>query len=324
MKKFALVFVCPALLLCATEQSPWKANDQPALTPGIIGEWDDWAIACPTILKRGSKWWMLYEGIIFDTDGVRSAFGIAESDDKMTWRKHSQNPLFTPALSETQSCSSPCAAWWRNGFLVVYIVSEDPIQAAFSGKNPEDAPVAARLARSDDGLIWNNMATAQVPIFSKTSYGFQPSLYAEGDRLHLWWVGPGTDDQPALFHSISTDGLNWSKPNGQPAKEIDAREISGVRVYPSGDFYLLTYVASEADKSSGQRKISVVTRISRDARNWTAQGPPEFPLASLPIDGTPWMIFESDGARLFWSEQQPNNAWRLSSAFCEKKNYASH
>lgn len=322
MKAFALALLWPAILFGASEPSPWKKDDQPALAPGVIGEWDDWAIASPTILKVGSKWWMFYEGVIFDTDGVRSAFGTAESDDKVTWRKHSQNPLFTPGLSETQSCSSPCATWWRNGFWVVYIVSEDPIHAGLTGKSPEEAPVAARLARSDDGLIWHDVSHAQLPIFSKTPYSFQPCVYAEGDRLHLWWIGPAEDGQAALLHSISRDGLNWSKPNGQAVGEIDSREIGCVRVYPSGDFYLLTYVASEDDK--GKRNISVVTKISRNARNWAAQGPPEFSLPSLPMHAVPWMIFESDGARLFWSEEQTNNTAHLSSAFCEKKNYASH
>jgi hypothetical protein len=318
MKAFALALLWPAILLGAPEPSPWKKDYHPALVPGVIGEWDDWAIASPSILKRGSKWWMLYEGVIFDTDGVRSAFGTAESDDKLTWRKHSQNPLFTPALGETQSCSSPSATWWRNAFWLVYIVSEDPVRAAFTAKNVKETEVTAQLARSEDGLIWHNVPHVQLPIFSKTSSAFQPCLYAEDDRLHLWWLGLGVDEQAALFHSISSDGLNWSKPNGQPAKEIDSREICCVRVYPSGDFYILTYVAAE-----GSGEFSVVTRMSHDARNWIAQGPPDFPLPSLPIDGAPWMIFESEGARLFWPEKQTNNASRLSTAFCEKKNYAS-
>ncbi|MGH8102151.1 MAG: hypothetical protein ACREIW_12700, partial [Chthoniobacterales bacterium] len=189
IKAFALALLWPAILLGAPGPSPWKKDDHPAVAPGVIGEWDDWAIASPTILKVSSKWWMLYEGIIFDTNGVRSAFGTAESDDKLTWRKHSQNPLFTPSLSETQSCSSPSATWWRNAFWMVYIVSEDPVHAALTAKNPEEAPVTARLARSDDGLIWHNVSQAQLPVFSKIPYAFQPSLYAEGDRLHLWWMG---------------------------------------------------------------------------------------------------------------------------------------
>ena len=307
------------MLLTAAESSPWKIDTQPVLVPGMLGEWDDWAIASPTILKRAGKWWMFYEGVIFDEQGVRSSFGTAESTDKLAWRKHSQNPLFTPALSESQTCSAPSATLWHDAFWAIYLVSEDPFRVDLAAQNGGDAPVTARLARSEDGLIWHDVAGANPPVASKTARAFQPCLYADGDSLHLWWMGPDANDKPALLHSISRDGLTWSKPNGQPAAEIDAREICCARVYPSGDFFILTYVASDKD-----RKISVVTRISRNARSWSALGPPEFPLPSHSMHAAPWMIFESGGARLFWSEKQKNNACRLSSAYCEKKDYASH
>src|SRR6266436_8552270 len=110
MKAFALALLWPVAILSAAEPSPWKVDAQPAVAPGVIGEWDDWAIASPAILKFAGKWWMCFEGIQLDEDGVRSAFGIAQSDDGLAWHKHSQNPLFRPELSETQSCSSPSVA----------------------------------------------------------------------------------------------------------------------------------------------------------------------------------------------------------------------
>ena len=117
-------------------------------------------------------------------------------------------------------------------------------------------------------------------------------------------------------HSISRDGKVWSRPNAQPTSDFDSRKVCCARVYPSGEFYILTYVA---EKEAG--KFSVVTKTSRDARRWTAKGPPEFPLVSHAAHSAPWMLFEADGARLFYGEEQPDNTLVLRSAFCEKKNY---
>ena len=312
MKTFALALLWPVAILSAAEPSPWKVDPRPAVAPGMIGEWDDWAITNPTVLKRTDMWWMLYEGVIFDEKGVRSAFGIAQSADGRTWQKHSQNPMFTPETSGTQSCSSPSVTWWHDAFCLVYIVSEDPFR-------PGDAPVTARLARSDDGLIWHDVVAAELPISSKTPYPFSPCLYAEGGSLHLWWLGRDADDKPSLFHSSSRDALTWSRPNGQPATEIDSREICCPRVYPSGDYYLLTYVAYDESK----KLYFLVTKTSRNARSWTANGPPEFPLPSHVKHLVPWIVFESSGARLFYSAQQPDNTQQLHSAYCEKKAYAS-
>jgi predicted GH43/DUF377 family glycosyl hydrolase len=318
MKTFALALLWPVMILSAAELSPWKIDTQPALAPGMFGEWDDWAIASPTILKVAGKWWMFYEGVRFDENGVRSAFGIAQSNDLLAWSKHSQNPLFTPRMSETQTCSSPSVTRWRDAFWVVYAVSENPFHPALMESRSAEAPVTARLARSEDGLNWDEMVGARLPIFSSTPYSFRPCLCAEGNALHLWWIGPAGEQDRALFHSTSRDGETWSKPNQQAAKEIDDREICCARVYPSDDYYILSYVAFDEKK----KQHFVVTKTSRNARSWAAQGPPEFPLPAHSGHDVPWLVFESGGARLFYSVQQMDNAHQLRSAYCEKKDYA--
>src|SRR5439155_17591288 len=106
------------------------------------------------------------------------------------------------------------------------------------------------------------MAGARLPINSKMPYPLRPCLCAEGNALHLWWIGPADQRDHALFHSISRDGEIWSKPNQQAAKEIDDREICCARVYPSDDRYILSYVAYDEKKKSH----FVVIKTSRNAR----------------------------------------------------------
>jgi hypothetical protein len=320
MKLLALATgLCPVLALAAGPPPPtgaWQIAPEPALKTGMPGSWDDWSVATPSILKVGQKWWLLFEGAALDDAGVHKAFGTAEGTDKTHWTEHSQNPLFAPTLESGESCSGPCAAHWQEAFWLVYLVSGDPY-----GPHADDdkvPPVTARLARSTDRLNWDAVADAALPTLSNPDSDAMPCLYGDGNSLNLWWLSPAPDDGEAriLSHSISRDGKVWSRPNAQPTSEFDSRKVCCARVYPSADFYILTYVAEEKPG-----KFSVVTKISRDARSWTRKGPPEFPLVSHAAHCAPWMLFEANGARLFYGEEQPDNTLVLRSAFCEKKNY---
>ncbi len=312
MKIFALALLWPAMILSAAESSGWKIDPEPALTPGVLGEWDDWAIVNPTIVKVADNWWMFFEGSQFDNEGVHSAFGIAQSDDGHVWRKHSQNPLFRPEVNKTQSCSAPSITRWRDAFWMVYVVSEDPF-------HPSDAPVTTRLARSDDGLTWDDVAGARLPISSTISYPLRPCLYSQDNELHLWWIGPTSPGSDALFHSVSQDAQTWSMPDQQATNEIDSRRICCARVYPSGNSCILSYVAYDESK----RSCFLVTKTSADARNWISKGPPEFWLPSHFEHPAPWIVFESAGAHVFYSVQDNENGQQLRSAYCEKQAYAS-
>ena len=120
------------------------------------------------------------------------------------------------------------------------------------------------------------------------------------------------------------------QPTMQPTTEIDSREMSAVRIYPSGQYYLLVYTARDEDKN----RFSIVTKISREARSWFSKGPPEF-VVERPLRGLiPAMIFTADGARLFFPESLPvkevdprKSASRgcvLRTAFCPKSAYVGY
>ncbi|HWX16120.1 MAG TPA: hypothetical protein VNY07_05985 [Chthoniobacterales bacterium] len=320
MKAFALAVLWPAMILSAAESSPWKIDTQPALAPGMVGEWDDWAIASPTILKAAGKWWMFYEGVRFDHDGLQRGGGIAVSENGVTWTKHTQNPLFSPALKEVETWSSPSVAHWKDKFWLVYLASDDPFRREKQSERFDPVPGWFRVASSEDGLTWDPVRGAKPPRGSADYFPIRPSLYAEETALHLWWIGLVGEQDRALFHSVSRDGETWSMPNQQPAKELDSREICCARVYPSGDYYILTYVAFDEKK----QQHFVVTKISRNARSWAAQGPPEFLLESHWMHSPPTLLFQPDGARLFYSAKEPDETVALRSAWCSKTDYVSH
>lgn len=324
MKQLALA-ACLCLIAGLAASDPekpgaWKLDPEPALTPGLPHVWDDYAIVSPTILRQPNKLALWFEGVAFDRSGLHRAAGLAESSDGNAWTKHDQNPLFSPALKKNETWSSPSIARWREKLWAVYVVSEDPFAREKNDKRFDPVPISARLARSDDGLTWNDVRDAKLPVASKGYFPLRPCLYDDGEALHLWWIAPPAGAEArALLHSVSRDGERWSAPNSQPAKDIDTREVCCARVYPSGDFYILSYVAHEAHK----KNYSVVTKISHDARTWAAKGPPEFSLPNHWMHSPPLLLFDSGGVRLFYSAKEPDETVTLRSARCSKADYVS-
>jgi hypothetical protein len=314
----ALALVGQATSPSAAESSPWKIDEQPALAPGDIPSWDDFAIRDVAILRFKNKWMMLYKGISLSEDERVCALGIAESANGLAWRKSLAESAIPVKIDEEPS--SPCLVLWNDGFLAAYVVHRLPHDDEESDRIAE----RVELASSNDGSVWQPLGALAGLSFKRPDFIFlRISLYADGGRLHLWWIGINQESKPALCHSVSRDGLTWSNPNMQPAAAIDSREILGARVYPSGDFFILVYLASD-----GPSKAEIVTKISRDAVTWQTKGPPEFvlPTADSMYISMPEMIFTPEGARLFYSETQlGESGFRgavLRTAFCPKSGYA--
>jgi hypothetical protein len=313
----------------------WKIDKAPALSPGSAPDWDDFAIASASVVRLPNKWTILYEGTALNEDGESHAFGAAESADGVKWNKRPENPVFVPSEHEWEIVTAPCVAKWKDGWIAIYVVNRS---LTFEDNSLEqlDLPQQwVRLARSADGLNWESLGEIKSIGFKRTKHALpRPSIYSDANALHLWWIGPDDEDEPALLHSVSRDAQNWSKPNRQLTKEIDSRHIACARVQASGDYYILTYVVF--DESNGPR---FVTKVSQNARTWTASGPPEFPLPAYFSSSMDWqqpapsIVFTKEGARLFYIDmlfakdtERPNpreDAVRgavLRTAFSQKQN----
>lgn len=307
----------------ARPESPpgWKTDPVPALTPGLIGDWDDFAIGSVSVLRLTEGWSMFYEGTAFDANGLRTALGIAESqEDGARWTKHGQNPLLSPAVDDPETCFDFSVTRWREAFWCAYVVYSDPFRTDASSGARGDGSVSVQIVRSKDGLIWSRPSIVTAPIASTEYAAIKPCLVGDETALHLWWLDRGKDEKPALAHALSRDGTTWSRPDLLPAIQIDPRPISCVRVYHSGDFYILTYVADDWEK---RPRHSIVTKTSSNGRSWAVNGPPELPLVWHERHAAPVAVFSSAGARLFYTEELKDNAVVLRTAFCRKEDYAA-
>lgn len=327
MKLAALaVCLCPFVACAASDpaqQIGWQIAPEPALALGEFGSWDDFAIREASVLQDTKGFTLFYKAVTFSSEERSCAIGIAHSTDGVKWEKLRDNPIFAPNNSDEDEIASFTATKWNDQFWAAYAVPREVVE------KPQ-----VELARSDDGIVWQSTGRVEgLPFETGGAISPQPCLYAEGPILHLWWIA--RDGRSAvLFHSISRDARKWSEPTKQPTTEIDAREMSAVRLYPSGNYYVLIYVAHDEKKN----RFSIVTKISREARSWFAKGPPEF-VIERPLRGlSPAMIFTTDGARLFYPEAlevkqtngkdlprtSPNRGCVLRTAFCPKSAYVGY
>jgi hypothetical protein len=283
---------------------------------GPAGSWDDQGIGEVSVVRAPDKWLMFYEGLGASATGRHLGFGLATSSDGATWRKQGDQPVFDAVDSPDEGVASPSVTRWKDQFWMGYLFLNG------NDENSDTRTVSLRLANSNDGTNWREFFAAKhTPIDPKLIGNDRPCLYSDPQvkALELWWIG-GEGKNRALFHSISHDAISWSKASTLLASEIDARPILCARVYPSGSFYIIVYVVELPEENAWK----VVTKISDNARTWSSKGPPEF---SLPMPSAPWMVFTSEGARLFYLAREeskrdpPDTRTLVRSAFCPKAAY---
>ncbi len=86
----------------------WQRDIQnnPALSPGIPGEWDDTWLGVPRILFKDNIYYMWYLGVnsIWGTFQV----GLATSSDGINWQKHQANPVLQPSPGQWDETNVEC------------------------------------------------------------------------------------------------------------------------------------------------------------------------------------------------------------------------
>jgi len=318
--KLPFAFLCAAwswIAFAADKPSAWKLDPEPALAPGRLGTWDDFAIGAVCVLRHTGKWLMIYEGSALSEEGRAQGLGMAESENGALWKKWPENPVVAGDPSAPHFLAAPAMASWRDELWVLCRKQNSLLQAIVHPEDTNLPDVSLALAHWSPEMSWFPSDEEHVfPAETNSLASSRPSIYADssGQSLHLWWLGPHEEGQ-ALFHSVSRDAKTWSKPNHQLAKDIDPRRICCARVYESGDYYILVYVAQDG------ANWKVVTRISSNARSWLPEGPPDYVLATHAQHLSPWMVFTAEGARLYFTESHENRASILRTAFCPKAAY---
>lgn len=179
-------------------------ENNPILSAGKKGAWDDLYIEPHSILRVAKRWRIVYGGRGFSDKGIwrlmpkmlrrRSTLwlsnklgnvniwraSIAESEDLISWSKHPENPVFSVP---NMHVADPRVVHFKDKFWMYYLSSKSGIY----------------LATSDDGISWEN---SQInPVFDK---GALAAFIPLEDVLIAFYRSSSTTNI-----AFSDDGVHW-------------------------------------------------------------------------------------------------------------------
>jgi predicted GH43/DUF377 family glycosyl hydrolase len=157
---------------------PWTALEQPVLTPGSEGEWDDSAVRAPSVVATADGYVMFYAGYQRDSSSIGQAF----SDDGFTWRKYNDPATSEAPYAESDPTFLGSGSGWdelnvyqprvrqtEDGWVMLYTESSNDGSSNLSQSHG--------LAFSMDGMEWIRSETAV----------FQPSQVLPNAR-NIWYT----------------------------------------------------------------------------------------------------------------------------------------
>lgn len=285
----------------ATAPGQWTfLTEGPVLAPGARGDFDDFIIASPWVVReteRGNtRYRMWYRGCYFRGRDRGCAIGHAESPDGIRWQK-TKGPVFEPAdPGERSRLHGVTVVRSGDRYFLWYSVAPELMGTR--------QPSTLHLATSSDGLRWE--AAGQV--LATTERGpdpMEPSALYDGSQFHLWFSDSLRTFEkndyalqtgaPFLMHFTSPDGRTWQESGRFPVKPTGLDNFRAV-VEPRRE---------RGFQAMGVEGRQYVRAISLDGNDWEMD-----PRATTTIDRSSlsadvWYIadataLESDGGALVW------------------------
>ena len=185
---------------------------------------------------------------------ANGAFGLATSQDGVTWTKYPGNPIMTATSSVDASfISAPFVIQVGTGFMMWYTC-----------QNPSLSNLAICGATSPDGISWTKKST---PVLTASLTGWEsrgdiysPSVIYDGSVYGMWYTGTttiGSVVQQQIGYATSKDGVTWTKDANNPilspgeSGTWDAMDVENQCVIPYQNGFLLYYDGSADPTSSG-------------------------------------------------------------------------
>jgi uncharacterized repeat protein (TIGR01451 family) len=216
-----------------------KHANNPIVTVGADGSWDDDDVWGPVVLKEGDSYKMWYTG---DDGSNPSQVGLATSADGIIWTKEAANPVLTPGAS---------GAWDAEGVTGPSVIFEGGLYKMWYSGYDSDGVARIGYATSSDGVAWTK--SGDNPVLDVGASGswededvLGPTVIKEGGSYHMWYRG--YDGLTArIGHAASSDGVNWAKDSANPVLDIgppgdwDWLQIYSPNVVAYNDVHLLWY-----------------------------------------------------------------------------------
>lgn len=171
-----------------TPTGPWTADPQPVLFPGPEGDWDEFAVLAPSVIKTEAGYEMFYAGRTRDTAMIGRAF----SPDGITWTKYDNPTTTDPPFAQSDPVFTPGDpregnVWdQRNVMQPRVVLTDDGYVMLYTVANTVSDPVLITqkygMAVSPDGLDWRRSAGEVIrpSTIDAAAFWYTELVYAEG------------------------------------------------------------------------------------------------------------------------------------------------
>jgi len=285
-----LLGIVPHAAAAEPDLAPWlqshdwqRDSDQPALSLGEKGRFDDQHIFAPHVIQMNGEFWMYYcgsqrcvdagtyKGQAKDpahpekSDQRLFKLGLAKSKDGVHFTRHSADPVFSfgddiHSVVTAAILKNPDGSVHREGGkLRMYFAAVDFPHGTYKHDLYETT--------SDDGLAW-----AKPTLVMENAYA--PCVIKEGDKYRMWYTC--IDRHPwHTKHAQSPEGTAWTI-RGGPCIVMDQKWEVKDQVYPmvikTDGVYVMLYGCYWND----ERHTALGFAASRDGLTWTKH--PENPV----------------------------------------------
>jgi hypothetical protein len=186
-------------------------EERPALSPGPIGNFDQFGVYPSSIVEHQGRVLLYYIG--FNPGATPplfyTAIGLAVSEDGgRTFERISTAPIMDRSEFDPCLVSAPCVlnvdGRWRMWYLSCYRWEE-------KGDGSLTSWYHTKYAESDDGLTWNREGRVCIDHVHPGERNIaRTCVIKDGDRYRAWYSFAG-DFPYRLGYAESADGLVWSR-----------------------------------------------------------------------------------------------------------------
>lgn len=247
------------------------------------------------VMYDNGKYKMWFENLYNSGHGDIS---YAESNDGISWQTESSNPIFTVGKA---------GAWDDYAVAAGYIFKENGVYKLYYAgmQDPHTGARQIGLATSTDGIHWERYSDN--PVFESDSSQYFLGVHSVLKINNVYYMyydaSPENDYKFNINLATSTDGIHWTKYNGNPilspTQAWEAGSISYATIVQDENGYKMTY------GNNVQNGIGMA--YSSDGIHWTKDSSnPVFDLSDVSNNwcskiSYPFSVMAGNNYRIYYS-----------------------
>jgi hypothetical protein len=287
-----------------TPQAWKRVSNEPSLSLGEYGAFDDMHMFAPCVANEGDGYRMWYCGSRAEVADRVFALGLAQSDDGVTFQRLSTEPVAafadgrTSIMTPTLLRNADGTVRREDGRLRMFLSAADLTPTS-------DGLHTLRDMTSDDGVSWSEPSE---PLLRNL---YAPTIVHDGQKYRLWYTDPSSDPW-VIRHAHSADGRQWNV-TPKPVIVIDQEWEINRLFYPFvlqiDGVWLMWYGSYRSD--SDVMRTSLGLAVSHDGITWQKSpvnpvfGPDESRRWESHFTTSHTVLRIKDGALRIWYATRP-------------------